>query len=325
MKKLGKKYSREAGSLMMEAALVIPLILWCCWLIFSAISATQTDQLIRYAGEQVVSELALTLPMVDAVATESDVLPADLLSDLLKITESENIFREVGDLASSVILGSHINRRLDYWLTTAIQANAGKLPSQKRKVLVDLALQDHYLKLKVHYTVSTPWHEAWRQADFFVPLWTRYDLSELMAESRDSADDNIWSADNFTRGKYFRKQIGANLPFNFPVVCKVEGQAVTAMRSMDLTAPGYGQLEEGERQIAYEISRLVNFSGAIKGKISIQSVSNRELILIIPNNTPKIYNEAWRIRQSALALEQGVQLKFIERGKSRRYQSEEKE
>ncbi len=320
-----KQYGREQGGLIFEAALILPLIFLCCWLLFSATVATQTDQLVRYAGEQVTSELALMLPVIDTIATESEVLPDKFFRDLLRATHSDSIYRELSDLASSVVLGSHINSRIDYWLSTAIAENAGKLPRQKRQVAIDLALEEHHLVMKLSYTVSTPWNEAWRETKFYIPLWTRYDYSELVKDENKSADDNIWSADNFTRGRYFRDQVGANLPFNFPVICKVSGSAVTAMRSIDFTAPGYADILTGEEQLAYEIDRLANFTGATRGDIKVDKVQNRELILIIPRNTPKIYNEAWRERQRALASARGVELKFIERGTSQRYQSKKEE
>lgn len=102
--------------------------------------------------------------------------------------------------------------------------------------------------------------------------------------------DNIWSLNNFERGKKIRDIFGGNLPFNFPVLSRYEDGKATIIKSMDTTAETYQRVEAVTTKIREYIDNLERYRGQElpwgKDKIIIKErdIHTRELILVIPSD-----------------------------------------
>lgn len=129
--------------------------------------------------------------------------------------------------------------------------------------------------------------------------------------------EDIWSLDNFTRGRKIREIFRANLPFNFPLISSFHRTTgkVVMIKSMDLTAVSYEDPVNVKRRIQTFIKELSDYRGQSipwgKDKIVIDPVEilDRELILVIPENTlsPETENELTKL--STYALINGIRLK----------------
>ena len=120
--------------------------------------------------------------------------------------------------------------------------------------------------------------------------WT---IGSVAMDSEDthSDEDDIWSLDNFTRGKKLREIFGGNLPFNFPVIASFKDGVATMIKSMDLTASTYQTADVVREKLYGYIEEIANFQGQEepwgKDRIVIKNddIKQKQLVLIIPGNT----------------------------------------
>ena len=151
-------------------------------------------------------------------------------------------------------------------------------------------------------------------------------------ESReDEKQEDIWSLDNFTRGRKIRKLFGANLPFTFPVLASFNYGSGTAtmIKSMDLTSASYQNIERVSKKIKFHIEELEAYNGQEKpwgqDKIIIKNnnIIKRQLILVIPNNPITSVVEL-EIEQCKLyAQSKGINLKIQKYGHKKAIEKDE--
>jgi hypothetical protein len=105
--------------------------------------------------------------------------------------------------------------------------------------------------------------------------------------------EDVWSLDNFTRGRKIREIFGANLPLNFPVIARFSLGTATAIKSMDLTARSYQDPKLVKQKLCLYINELAKYLGQEKpwGKdrilIEENDIKERQLLLVIPKNEVK--------------------------------------
>ena len=105
--------------------------------------------------------------------------------------------------------------------------------------------------------------------------------------------EDIWSLDNFTRGRKVREMFGANLPFNFPVIARYEEGVATMIKSMDLTAATYQDADAARRKINDYIKELLKYNGQQKPwghdqiVIDPYDIKTKKLLLVVPENELK--------------------------------------
>lgn len=308
------------GGLTLEAALIMPLMLLVVWVMISSLQAWQTGLLMRYAADQVVAEVQLVIPLAEGIAEQVDSETLDHLTGSILRAEANELQQELTDLASSWVFNQFLNRRLDYYLDLASQKNRLKLGPSDRRIKLAWRESGHGLDLIVDYTVTTVWSHAWQQVRCLIPVWSNFDPGELRGQAGDDQSDNaIWSADNFSRGRYFREQMGANLPFNFPVIAAFQDGKAVAIRSMDLTAPLYQQSDQFNRQMHYELERLEKFEGASLGSVTVEGIKQKKLLLVIPENSPSSFSAPLLQEWQARARMQGINLEFVKKFTSTRY------
>lgn len=322
------KLKNERGSLVLDAALIIPLIIFIFYFMLSAILTIQHEIVMRYALDQTAKELSLLIPLAEGVYTELDHSIIDETINKI-VPESSNEFKQsVGDLASSIFLQKFLQNQIDKWLNDGADRLFIRIPPDRRQIILD-TVSDHSIQMKIKYHVKTPWNETEKLAVTYIPVWTKYDSKyrqeDPSKEQADEAEDNIWSEHNFVRGKYFREQFKANLPFNYPTICRFQAGEVLAVRSLDLTAPSYSSGEQVSQQIEQEITNLSKFKGSNRdtgltvGKINVGDITARKLIVVIPGNSTYSIDHQIFSDLTNEASNRGVNLQIAVRGNSYRY------
>lgn len=116
---------------------------------------------------------------------------------------------------------------------------------------------------------------------------------EIIDRNEDEkVQEDIWSLDNFTRGRKIRNIFGANLPLTFPVIARFDHGSGTAVmiKSMDLTLEYYQKPEIVSKKIKQHINELKEYKGQEvpwgRDRIIIKqdNIMKRKLTLVIPEN-----------------------------------------
>lgn len=352
---------RRRGGLSLEAAVILPVVLLAAGIVVWLLQGIEAEIKLKGALDRTAAELSLISPLCDLLNQNvsaaddqaqdiqpQDIQPQDdqtylslwldLSGSSLSTGELAAMMKElwpeaelqaflsdaVFDLASSSLLGSLLQSRLDYWLDEAWSGQTGWLSRLgPRGLYLDWRLDRQQLWLCLSYQLSTPVGSCKRQIDTIVPLW--------IGSTKNSAspDGQIWLLDNFTRGQQLRQLFGSNLPADFPVIARFFQGEATAIKSMDLTAPSYRQEAVARQRIMTQISQLAAFRGAVRVSsgqsfcVEEECITSRRLLLIIPENS----RQSWLddllsdLQQNAAAV--GVSLEVARYGNSRRYQQEE--
>jgi len=86
------------------------------------------------------------------------------------------------------------------------------------------------------------------------------------------------------RGEALEKRLGQNLPQNFDVIDKFKGGVGTSIKSMDLGAKTYQNVDSITRVGRGYIDKVAGFSGASRGGVTINAsqIRGRALDLAVP-------------------------------------------
>lgn len=312
--------NRRKGSIALEAAVSIPLMLLILVFMLSAIISCQLEAAVGAALDNTAAEISLLIPVIDLIIDSSESMQ-DILSELDEIDQqlAENPFvnllfdGQVTDILSSVLFGELISQRCDYWLNDAASGQEMYL-HMLDDMYIEMLWQpeDNILTLVAHMEFNTIFGVMNREVRTIVPLWTGQNrhISET-----DGPESNVWELDNFSRGIALREQFGAELPLSYPVIASFENGTAIAIRSMDLTAPSYQDHDNVIRAVASEITKLADFAGYPGSDkmpaIDNEMVNERKLKLIIPSNSPSFFeNECLpELRELSSSLE--VKLEVI--------------
>lgn len=317
------KLKQKRGSIVLELAIALPLFLFALAFMLSAIMAQRQSLMMRHALDQTASELEVLIPLVEdgSKLILGEAAIEEVLGQIMPV-QGEILRSAALDLASSELLSGFLQKRLDFWLQSSGRALKLKIPEHERQLLLLWRDEGKSLLLSLRYEVTTVWSRHPQRTLAYVPLWLSTEGRQKSGGEEEDEEDNIWSAGNFERGRYFREQFGANLPFNTPSIAYFEAGTARGIRSLDLTAPSYVDSSHAEKELSYEISRLAQYRGGKipgGGEIKSSDIQRRELWIVIPSNSPENYQGTFweRMRQEAAA--QGVELKVIRKLKSYRY------
>ncbi len=319
-----KLVNRQAG-IVLETALIIPVILSLCFFMLSATLTLQQEIVMRYALDHTAQELAVLFPLADAFYQEQIKSYADDLFQSLEIM-SDDLKDISADLASSVFLQNFMQNKVEKWMRIGADHLGIKIQAHQRQIILS-TFNDYALKIEMNYFIKTPWNQKERTIYTYLPLWTKYDtkFQPETSDEQEQADDQIWQEHNFVRGKYFREKYGANLPFNYPVISGFENGQVISVRSIDTTAPLYQNPEQLKRQIEIEIEQLRDFQGCERetliepNVIKAEQIKSKQLLLVIPQNgTDEAKQKLFQDLESYAAMNQ-IQLKIETSGNSYRY------
>ena len=111
----------ERGSLSLEAAIAMPLLVIICLLFLSLTLAVRTELVHRYALEQTAEEIALLVPIGEA-ALRGTIGPyvEEAARSMLPTADAVDIALDAfTDLTSTVLLQGIVRSRVNYWLSEA--------------------------------------------------------------------------------------------------------------------------------------------------------------------------------------------------------------
>lgn len=319
-RRLKAKARDKRASIVLELAIALPMFLLAGWFMISATLAQKQALVLRHALDQTASELEVMIPLVEGAGniTAGDENMTKFMQKLFP--DDPNILLSAAmDIASSELLQTFLNERIDYWVSLGTEDLKLRLPAHDRTCLLLWQPDGKSLEIRLRHELTTPWTKHPQQVSALVPLW----LTTPNATDDDDDKDNIWSASNFERGRYFRDLYGANLPFNTPVIAYYGNGKTMAIRSLDLTAPTYQAVSKGQQQVRYEIRRLARFKGCkVPGedlRITPDMLHLKELLIVIPENTPGTYDTSFWSAMKSEAEAQGVSLIVTQKWQSHRY------
>ena len=261
------------GSLSLEAALVLPVILLLLVAFLVMQSAVTAEIKLKGALDRTAAELALLSPLAQAIEPilsdsslpQSSEKPAMVgeLEALVRAIIPDFSLEDLAadfmlDTTSTAVLGQILQQRVAYWLQETVDgqsARSGNAASswerqlKDRRIYLDWRLEQRQLWLCLTYRLSTPLGQTERQIRSIVPLW----LGDLAAIQAEKADGSVWMLDNFSRGQIIRRAMGGDLPYDFPVIARFSGGEAVMIKSLDLTAPGYQQIDALLWQVEYYI------------------------------------------------------------------------
>jgi hypothetical protein len=339
---------RSRGSISLEAVLVLPVLLIICWFMLSQIIAVTAEIKLGGAVRRTAAEMSLLGPAArlletagSTAARSSDPDVGDTVQDVETLfaaifpglSAEQLLYGFTLDIASTHLIGPAVLSRVSFWLDDAEAGQPGTAGNSRSlwrhsirdlHVFLDWQLGRQQLWLCVSWQQQHALGLQRRTTCAVVPLWTGHD-DQRAAESN---QDSIWLLDNFTRGQTFREQMGATLPYDFPVIATFESGTATAIKSMDLTAPTYAGQSAFSRQVSDYIEAVAGFAGADYNKgdtrITIGSgeITGRRLLLVIPQNSGQNWLDASLAELGLLAAGSGVDLQVVRTGISTRYQQE---
>ncbi len=138
--------------------------------------------------------------------------------------------------------------------------------------------------------------------------WTSGSVSKYSVE-----DINVWSLDNFKRGKVLEQVFGSNLPFDFPTIdiYNKEEKSITAIRSIDHTKKTYLKKGAIEKELLLQIDKLSAFTEGHSGDIYVKAgdYTTKKIILVMPENRMTQEQSFELATASTKALSQGIDIK----------------
>ena len=334
----------KRGQITIEAAITFTITLVFLASIISAIDLYRTDILMRRACEQTCEKMSLlypvSVPSSDFVSTAVNALPAlgiedtkgaDVISKVASV--SAGIDKATGHTVKELILQGVFSHTMEEQIRSAfIERNNGSEFFVPDEINVYFAINDrhHIIEVVTDYDVVTLAGVKTRSIYSVIPLYGESifmlqgeDNSEQAADSDDTP--SVWSLGNFERGEAIRELYGANLPKTFPVIDGVDGGRITAISSIDLTAPYYQDVANIEKKLTGDIILIADFepqSAVINGvTYSVDYISSRYLTVVIPTNSGSVGKEAVEALKG-YAFAHGVILDVREYDASEKYISE---
>lgn len=314
--------SNETGSLSLEAAVVFPVYLLYVFLLFCLSISIKSDILWQEAAWSAVkeSEIALTL------------------SANYNLNEKKAFYdiKEIGiDFTADIVNSAFIKIRQEKWFRDSPSYNSFLeyfIRNPKGKII----REDGELYYQFSYALPLSLSQNIKEFKYPLAFWGDYGLDNegIKIDSgenneTDDAENNVWNLDPFSRGKYFQEDAGSNLPIHFPTLSSFSDNTARSVKSIDLTAPSYQDLNAMENTITKYANSLEKFEGVENWGADNITISNKDILyrkleLVIPSNT----SDAHRTRLSKIAddiSKKGIELIISEKGYSSRYEDTKEE
>lgn len=319
---------KRAGSLSLEAALVLPFVLLVIGFFLTAIWHEQRRLVVTQAVDQVAAELSMALPVQSALA---DVLPLDQLpaGGLPGWDGSRDLLLQVFKLCGDIVLEVAVAERVQHYLAAREGPIAAVgLTRKTNDLTVNLEPDEGRSVCWLVCTFQSPvlGFRIQEQVRAAIPNWQVRDSDH--ADQQDTAVDDVWMLENFQRGQTMRKLLKANLPADFPVLASWSDGVATMIHSIDLTAPTYQDAREIVAALNDKIEKLATFQGADYQRegesitIRPDEISRRSLLLVVPDNYHRHRCDPVLSELTVWATDQGVNLVVRPLGTSRRYVAE---
>jgi hypothetical protein len=125
---------------------------------------------------------------------------------------------------------------------------------------------------------------------------------------------SVWALNPLERGRQIHQKLGENLASNFPTIDKFFKGVATSIKSIDLNAASYQNINRLTSRVTGYINKLANFQGAEWDDIRITAdqITGRVLELAIPSSgwTQAQWDALVRLQEYATEL--GVTLNIVQ-------------
>lgn len=312
---------QKAGSISIEAALILPISILVILFFAKLLSAFQLEMNLRAAMDASAREASLAL----ATASLWEELPqtaVHYLSDSYELDLPSALDEWILELTASEIAAPFVMNRI-----SDFHEKDYRYPSLAADLISEPALRlqrsqsDTVVWMDLFYNIQFMGLTVARQIRQPIVLWHALPSIE---EEYVGIPEDVWSMDNFSRGEFFQEYYGANLPQKYPVFSIYENGHATSIMSVDITAPTYESLKNLSSVIRSELDAIASYDdpGAIwrrnPASFMGSDIRSRSLILVFPTNER---NEAYRVVEELRPYAQslGVNLKLKRAGFSERY------
>lgn len=299
-----KADSFRSGSLALEAALVVPVVLLVMsWFSLRIITLHSEFTLFELADEtfrkyaevillqNYAFELITAVDKSDYVEILSDVIPENI-----QFLPAEILF----------LNGIEKTRSNNSMFRSTIQIKGVDVITQP---------EDDRVSIIVEYFVVSNWGKKTKSYAFAVPIWKSQRTYPLFTEERNIGD--IWDKDNFSRGLFFRKRFGGNLPIGYPVISGFHDGVALSVRSIDLRKQTWSVIENVYEELCDEINSLSYFNGTESpwGKDAViireDDIKRRVLRIIYPGSELLFETDDLFERVIKYGYENNVYVEFI--------------
>jgi hypothetical protein len=323
----------RAGSLTLEAAIVLPPVLLLCILLLFGLSLMQEKLALIRAVDDTAAEFALILPLENKISDDLTLALQDFVDSTTLNPATRSQLYAIPDSITMIwrdaIRQSGLSQAFRSRLLTKCFGQ-GEIRYQPEALNVTAELDDsvrtcHITCTFIYHLMGLPLQVSIQAA---VPWWPWPGTDK----SGGDADKNqVWQLSPLERGKTIRRIFGADLPDDFPVIARFQAGEATAIHSLDLTLPTYQDREEVRRAVRRLVSRLADFSGASYTRsdqeiiIPAAAIKSRRLLLVVPENISQPWLAADLTDLKAAATLSGVSLDIRTYGRSVRLQESPKQ
>lgn len=331
------------GSIILEAAIVIPMFLLMTLLLLSVILTVSAEIYFYRATENVTQEMMVAVPILSEGADALSSMAGNALDGIPLISsEDQGSIQTVvtalggiagvtgvdpGEIMYTAVFGRWIRDRIvvEYQEMTADR-------TWMQHCIKDCSVYLEYDSTKmatilhVYYTLDIGVRETEKEYVSSIPMYT--DEWEVSNQDPLSSDANtVWTLPNFARGIAIREAFGGNLPANYPTIARWENGKATAIKSIDITSPYYEDADHLSMTIEGQIDDIVEYDGCSTSwgtdfTIDSSMIRDRELILVVPSNGNEESMQILEEYRNYASL-RGVELIIETYGASMRYQTEE--
>ena len=271
--------NRTSGSVLVETAVVLPVLLFVLLLFVRLLQVVALENCVERATLQTaktISQYAVLYHTYGMVTLEESVL------ETLDVEQTEALidFRGYIQAGENALYSGVAREFIQYYLTQDPLVRNGYVQ------YTDLSCLGSTFFAGNDDIVLTVSCKAYNLFPLDTTLrfrgWIRGDspLSSLLEEGV-----SVWSFDNFTRGKMIRDIFGGDLPYDYPVIASFKEGVALMIKSIDTTKPTYQNTNRLQQEVKEMLDKLRNFQG-VAGEIEPAAIKAKKLLLVIPENTP---------------------------------------
>ncbi len=300
--------STRRGTVVLEMAIAVPIILLTSLVIMIGMNCVQADIAFAQSVDQATNEASIAIPVLDVGLDAVSSILSDINYENKTEKEEKDSFSglseglgfvtalanyvgfEGEDLLGTLVFGKAIRDRIMWTYECNCRNDIVFNSIDNVSVYVDYDRISKTIYIDVYYQWITPFRDVDKVIRSAIPVYG--DLELIIEGDGETSEDSIWDKENFERGLYFRELYGANLPESFPVLSAWRNGTATSIKSIDLTAPSYESGNDLYKKVVGHINEIAEYQGTDKpwGKDQIyidgQEISNRVLIIIVPENSP---------------------------------------
>jgi hypothetical protein len=271
-------------------------------------NCVQADIAFAQSVDQATNEASIAIPVLDVGLDAVSSILSDINYENKTEKEEKDSFSglseglgfvtalanyvgfEGEDLLGTLVFGKAIRDRIMWTYECNCRNDIVFNSIDNVSVYVDYDRVSKTIYIDVYYQWITPFRDVDKVIRSAIPVYG--DLELIIESDGETSEDSIWDKENFERGLYFRELYGANLPESFPVLSAWRNGTATSIKSIDLTAPSYESGNDLYKKVVGHINEIAEYQGTDKpwGKDQIyidgQEISNRVLIIIVPENSP---------------------------------------